>query len=140
MAVTTRVRAETAAPSSPVENELWVDPSNGALRVLKNGRWRPVTRLIRTAAAAAYTVLAEDQLIGVTSTAAARTITLPAANSAAAGRIVIVKDESGACNTNNITIARAGSDTIDGATSVVMSTNYGTTRLYTDGATKWFTF
>lgn len=94
----------------------------------------------RRAVSASYTVLSADAAtIGVTSTSSARTITLPAANTFPPGQLLIVKDESGAAATNNITVARAGSDTIDGATSAVISANYGVTSLYSDGSSKWFT-
>jgi hypothetical protein len=70
-------------------------------------------------------------------TTAPRTITLPAvANSA--GRIFWIKDKNGTANTNNVTVARAGSATIDGATSKVISSSYGSLRLTSDG-TNWFT-
>src|SRR5438128_2357015 len=58
----------------------------------------------RTATATTYTALTTDVYIGVTSTASARTINLPAAATCGAGKTYIVKDESGAAGTNNITI------------------------------------
>ena len=56
-----------------------------------------------------------------------------------AGRIVIIKDVGGSANTNNITIATEGSETIDGSASSTISSNYGVVRLFSDG-TNWFTF
>ena len=92
--------------------------------------------------AVSYTILLTDVgfgwVIGVTSTAAARTITLPLANSVPAGWQTTVKDESGGALTNNITIARSNTDTIDGATSVAIALNYGSRTLYSDGVSKWF--
>lgn len=94
----------------------------------------------RSAQAGNYTILITDPTyIGVTSTAAPRTITLPAASAVPAGKTFTVKDESGAAVTNNITVSRAGSDTIDGATTKVINTNYGGVTLYSDGVSKWFT-
>jgi len=97
----------------------------------------------RFATAVSYTILLTDVgfgwVIGVTSTAAARTITLPLANAVPAGWQTTIKDESGGALTNNITIARAGSDTIDGATSNAINLNYGSRTLYSDGVSKWFT-
>ena len=96
----------------------------------------------RFATAISYTILLTDVgfgwVIGVTDTAAARTITLPLANAVPAGWQVTVKDESGGALTNNITIARAGADTIDGATSNVINLNYGSRTIYSDGVSKWF--
>jgi hypothetical protein len=93
----------------------------------------------RTATATTYTALVTDHYIGVTSTASARTINLPAAATCGAGKVFIVKDESGAAGTNNITLDCNASETIDGATTKVISTNYGSTRIMCDGS-NWFTF
>src|SRR5215212_9225105 len=93
----------------------------------------------RTATATTYTALTTDHYIGVTSTAAARTINLPAAATAGAGKTYIVKDESGAAGTNNITIDGNASETIDGATTKVINSNYGVLRIICDGS-NWFTF
>jgi parallel beta-helix repeat protein len=92
----------------------------------------------RTATAADYTVLFTDDVIGVTSTASARVVTLPAA-SAVPGRVFVVKDESGGANTHNITV-KATSGTLDGvaaATGVAITANYGVARWYSNG-TNWF--
>ncbi len=93
----------------------------------------------RTATATSYTVLVTDYIVGVTSTAAARTITLPAAATATVGKTYIVKDESGAAATNNITVQGNAAETIEGTNTKLINTNYGVLRLYTDG-TSWFTF
>jgi len=94
---------------------------------------------IRVATAADYVCQGGEQLVAVTSTGAARAITLPSAASVPQGIPMVFKDEGGGAATNNITVSRAGSDTIDGATSKVINTNYGTFRLYSDGVSKWFT-
>lgn len=86
--------------------------------------------------AADYTAEAFDGYVGVTDTAAARTITLPA-NTLAEHRIVI-KDESGGAGTNNIIIDGAGSETIDGALTNTIATNYGSRHLVSNGAGAWF--
>jgi hypothetical protein len=94
----------------------------------------------RTATAASVSSAGET-IIGVTSTAAARTITLATAD-CVVGRVIIVKDESGAAATNNITIATQGTEAIDGTTndtSLKITANYGVLRFYSNG-TDWFTF
>jgi hypothetical protein len=78
-----------------------------------------------------------ETIIGVTSTAAARTITLATADMVA-GRIVYIKDESGGAATNNITIDTQGAEVIDGVNSITITANYGVARLYSNG-TNWFT-
>lgn len=70
--------------------------------------------------------------VGVTSTAAARTITLPNPASLNTGQKFTVKDESGAAGTNNITISGNGAN-IDGAATKVISTNFGSVDLYFNG-------
>jgi hypothetical protein len=65
------------------------------------------------------------------------TFTLPSAAGVAAGRFYEFKDTTGSAAANNIVINRAGADTIDGATSVTIDTNYGGRRLISDGTSKW---
>ena len=72
------------------------------------------------------------RIYGVTDTSAARTITISTAH-IATGRLFTIKDESGAAGTNNITIATEASETIDGAATAVISTDYGSLELYSDG-------
>ena len=50
---------------------------------------------------------------------------------------IIIQDKSLA-GTNNITITRGGTDTINGANTAVISTNYGRRTLFSDGAGKWY--
>lgn len=73
-------------------------------------------------------------------TNAARSVTLPLASSVAQGRLYIIKDKDGLSETNNITIDIQGSDTIDGASSVVVSSPNSATNVISDGVSKWFIF
>jgi hypothetical protein len=80
-----------------------------------------------------YTTLAQTGTMS-----AARTWTLPAANSVPAGFDFLAVDESGTVNgTKKITIAAAGADTIEGAPSLDITAAYGFVRLMSDGASKW---
>ena len=67
-------------------------------------------------------------------TGTAVTVTLPAVSTYAS---IVIKDSAGTAATNNITINRADSATIDGATSQTISSNYGSMKLISDG-TNWF--
>lgn len=83
-----------------------------------------------TVNAATYTILDDDHFVSVEYTdTGIVTITLPQISalttSANAARVFIIKDTDGNAATNNITINRAGSDTIDGATSVEITADYG---------------
>jgi hypothetical protein len=70
---------------------------------------------------------------------APRTVTLPAASLVPAGRGRIVTDESGTCTaTNTLSIARAGGDTINRATSPYIITSPDTlTVVVSDGVSNW---
>lgn len=69
---------------------------------------------------------------------AASSVVLPAANTASgsARRVVMVVDQKGDAATNNITVTVAGSGTINGAASYVMSQNYGVAA-FVDNGTQW---
>lgn len=69
---------------------------------------------------------------------APRTLTLCAASAVSAGTRVYIVDESGTVtSTNTISVTRAGSDTINGATSLVLSAGNAATVLESDHVSKW---
>ena len=73
-----------------------------------------------------------------TDTTASRTITLPLANSVASGRIYIIKDKSSNSESFPISVATQGSDTIDGASSASLSSNYESWTIVGDGSGAWY--
>ena len=78
----------------------------------------------------------EDVVVMMNTITAARTIALPAATTT--GQRIVVADLSGSCSaTNTITINRAGADTINGATSYVLSSPYAFVILKANGSNKW---
>jgi len=78
------------------------------------------------------------QLSSITTLTAARTVTLPAASSLLAGAELLVVDEFGTINgVNNIVIARAGADVINGATSETINAAFGWRRLISNGVDRW---
>ncbi len=70
-------------------------------------------------------------------TSASRTITLPSASAVATGRIYVIADESGLSETNPLTLATDGSDTLMGATSQSLTSNFGTWFVIGNGTNKW---
>jgi hypothetical protein len=62
-------------------------------------------------------------------------VTLPTALAAGNGGEINVCKAAGA---NNVTVLRASSDTINGSTSVVVSTLYANVTLVSDGTSKWY--
>lgn len=71
-----------------------------------------------------------DQAIHLVSTAAARSLTLPAP---AASMYIVLKDVTGSCQTNNITINPNGAQTIDGSATYVVDWNYAAVIIVSDG-------
>jgi hypothetical protein len=87
---------------------------------------------------ASYSALVTDRLVAYAALTAARAVTLPAAASYPPGQRLVVADESGACSaTNTITLSRAGSDTINGAASLIIAAAYGYVALESNGSNAW---
>jgi hypothetical protein len=86
-----------------------------------------------------YTILAADKVVGSNAAfTASRTWTLPAANAVNPGQPLVVADFQGTVTgTNTLVISRIGSDTINGGTSVTVSSANGAYILWSDGASKW---
>jgi hypothetical protein len=140
-----RGTSANVAASTGAQGEVFVDTTNNRL-VLQDGstvggfaaaKIGDVAQ--RTAVAdGAYIALTADRLIAYTSLTSARIVTLPAASAYPTGFHLLVADESGSCSTTlTITLARAGSDTIDGGTSATIASAYGYIRLESDGSSKW---
>ena len=129
-----------AVPSALADGEVAVQQADGVLF------WRDAAQAVQRllfpkrspAADAAYAIKATDTYIGVSALTAARTLTLPAASAYPAGHILTVADEKGACSASlTVTLSPAGSDTVNGAASLVLSVPNFNVRLSSDGAAKW---
>jgi hypothetical protein len=81
--------------------------------------------------AVSYVASQNDYYIGVTSTASARTITIP--QSVNEGKVFYIKDESGAAGTNAITVSPSAG-LIEGQASQDINTNYGTMQIIKRGS------
>ncbi|MCA3417439.1 MAG: hypothetical protein INF88_00950 [Roseomonas sp.] len=86
----------------------------------------------------ANTTLSVDDagLVLVNASGGARTITLPAAN-ALGGRPIRYQIEKTDSTANAVTVQRAGTDTIEGAASVVLSGQWASVTLVSDGVGAW---
>jgi len=67
-------------------------------------------------------------------------IRLPSAANYSAGQYFVIKDESGAAHTNNITILASGLQTIDGNSSITLESPYAAVNIYSNGADKFFIY
>lgn len=85
-----------------------------------------------------YNALSTDYIIAYTSLSAGRTVNLPAVAGVLDGKRYTVKDEAGTAAANNITLDGNGAEPIDGAATLVISTNYGKASIYKHGS-GWFT-
>lgn len=80
---------------------------------------------------------ASDFFIGASYSATGAQSVVLSSTDCVAGRILVVKDTGGSAGSNNITISTEGSETIDGAATSVIATNYAAVNLICDG-TNWF--
>lgn len=81
---------------------------------------------------------ASDEYVYISiDTSAERTITLPAASAVSTGRIYIIADESGQSEEFPLTIATTGDDEIMGDSELVLTSNYGTWFVISNGVDKW---
>lgn len=88
---------------------------------------------------AVYSLAATEYLIGITNLSYAPTIGLPRPSLVGAGKCFIIKDEAGGATTTTITIRSVGEETIDGASTSTLTTNYESKSFYSDGA-NWFVY
>lgn len=105
----------------------------GGLLITESGRRMKVTEVTT----ATYQALVTDEVIHV-NYAGAVTITMPAGSDIGRGGRLIVQDTSGAAASNNITIQRKGSDTVNGGTSIGITGNYGRRELVRGAAADEF--
>lgn len=120
--------ATTAAPSDVIRSSTW----NDIFTDISNSLTLLGEQLYKTTALAngdtPYVPLAADSFLLVSSSVAF-TVDLPLASSRN-GLPLVIKDISGNAHTNNITINRNSTDTIEGATSIVINTDWGGWHLY----------
>jgi|GEM_PF-1559972 len=111
-------------------------PDHADLAQLRKGMDRLYGGGLRSVAANTTLTADDAGVVLVDASGAARTITLPAAAAANARpvRIRVVKTDSSA---NAVTVQRAGSDTIEGATSIALTSQWSAAALMSDGVNAW---
>jgi hypothetical protein len=86
-----------------------------------------------------HTIASTDSeaVILCNSSTTAFTVTLPATSALTLGRFYVIKDVQGSAATNNITVAKTGTDLIDGLTSVVINSNYQAVYFHYGASQTW---
>lgn len=87
----------------------------------------------------AYNILSTDKVVGTNAVfTASRTWNLPTAASVNPGQPIVVADFQGTVTgSNTLIIARSGSDSINGSTSVTINSANGAYGFWSDGVSKW---
>jgi len=88
----------------------------------------------RSVSGTSYTIVDDDCFVLAEATGFAMTLTLPA-SAININRLLIIKRTSSALA---VTVTRAGSDTIEGATTHSLSAQYDSVSLWTDGSGIWY--
>ena len=96
--------------------------------------------LSRRSSNSSLTASIDDYYIGLDTTSTPLTLTLPSATLLSDGQAYVIKDEGGAANSNNITIAASGSQTIDGKNSIVLESPYASVQLYCNGNDRFYIY
>ena len=118
---------------------LLVDATTGRLKV--SATVTPSSLTTRTEInVASYNTLTTDVYLGVIRPATGTCAIVLKTNtlgSATAPRRYLIKDESGNAGTNNITISTEGAEKIDGLDTFVMSSDYSSYEITSDGV-NWY--
>ena len=123
-------------PSVP-DGAIFIETDTGVLFYRDGGVWIADNQTgYVSVTTAIFTAEDEKTIMGV-NRAGVVTITLPSAEAVKIGRVYVVKDESGNASVNNITVDTAGAETIDGAATDTLDTDFQSIGYYSDG-TNWF--
>ena len=109
----------------------------GITYVAHNDVWSPVSSLsgrIVTTAALTYTLTRLDSVLLVDATAGAVTVTVPAAADYTDRQWIVKKIDASA---NTVTLDATGANTIDGAGTLALASQWDSTRIASNG-TAWF--
>ena len=141
--VTIRPGTATAAPLTFSTGTLLSTPTNGSMEydgnyfyLTQGGNRKRITINETVTKTGSYTVTANDTFIFANASTGALTLTLPAASGLAGYRFYIKRIDNTA---NAVTIARSGSDTIDGMASFTLDLQYTSFIVASDGSA-WYIF
>jgi len=87
---------------------------------------------------ASFNVLSTYDVIGMSTSGSVVTASLPGASSLSSGQRLVFKDVGGSGSVNDLVIEASGSETIDGASTLKISTDWGATTIVSDGVGQYF--
>lgn len=123
----------------------YLPPKSTITLFCDGARWIECGKGVVTAITGAYLEISASQAITVVNkqivvkgNSAPVTVTLPLASTVPAGQGFTIKDGAGTAVTYNLTVARAGADVIDGATSQIMTANWSSISIVSDGVSAWY--
>lgn len=131
--------ADTATPpstGSPVNGSILYSSGGGLYIKQSNSQQFQITpNILPTVTTSSNYPMGVSDVVVLVNTGSPVTVTLPVP---ASGRRVVVKDSTGNAATNNITVARNGSENIEGlGSNKLIAANWGSLTLISDG-TNWF--
>lgn len=142
MGARTLVRQGAAQPDSLRKDEIFLQHAAGSSKLL--GIWVGNKSDKRKCAVPHavqhpgdgndYVMQPEDKYVGLDTTSGTAQVTLPDPSDIEDGHEVIIDDEGGNANGNNITVATPGDEHIEGSDTATISTNDATTRYVWDEA------
>jgi hypothetical protein len=119
---------------------LWADNTTRAIseQDLRDGIYSAIGVVPAGAKTTSYTLTDDDEFFTADATGGAVVFTLPAASSTRAGKVFIIqKIDAGG---NAVSFARAGSDTINSATSKSTTTQYNALMVIRASSSTWSCF
>jgi hypothetical protein len=87
---------------------------------------------------ASFNVLNTYDVVGISTSGSVVTASLPGASSLSSGQRLVFKDVGGSGSVNDLVIEASGSETIDGASTLKISTDWGATTIVSDGVGQYF--
>lgn len=127
--VVAKVRGITAPTPAATDDRKYLAYLHGSLAYVLHGiQRRTVTKTGN------YTITLDDGFVAVDATAGAVTITLPTAAAAAGFEFIVKKIDASA---NAVTLDGDGAETIDGAATLSLPTQYASAAVLSDGTTWW---
>ena len=87
---------------------------------------------------ASFNVLSTYDVVGMSTSGSVVTASLPGASSLSSGQRLVFKDVGGSGSVNDLVIEPSGSETIDGASFLKISTDWGAATIVSDGVGQYF--